>query len=37
MNALLVVSTPPYGSEGPYNALRLADALPCATRPWRSS
>ncbi len=27
MNALLVVSTPPYGSEGPYNALRLADAL----------
>jgi sulfur relay (sulfurtransferase) complex TusBCD TusD component (DsrE family) len=24
---LLVVSTPPYGSEGPYNALRLAEAL----------
>ena len=27
MRILLVVSTPPYGSEGPYNALRLADAL----------
>ena len=27
MHALLVVTTPPYGSEGPYNALRLADAL----------
>jgi sulfur relay (sulfurtransferase) complex TusBCD TusD component (DsrE family) len=27
MNVLLVVSAPPYGSEGPYNALRLAEAL----------
>ncbi len=27
MSVLLVVNTPPYGSEGPYNALRLADAL----------
>ncbi len=27
MSALLIVNTPPYGSEGPYNALRLADAL----------
>lgn len=27
MTVLLVVNTPPYGSEGPYNALRLADAL----------
>lgn len=24
---LLVVNSPPYGSEGPYNALRLAEAL----------
>jgi len=27
MTVLLVVNTPPYGSEGPYNALRLAEAL----------
>lgn len=27
MTVLLVVNTPPYGSEGPYNAFRLADAL----------
>ena len=27
MDVLLVVSTSPYGSEGPYNALRLAEAL----------
>ena len=27
MSLLLVVSTAPYGSEGPYNALRLAEAL----------
>jgi uncharacterized protein involved in oxidation of intracellular sulfur len=27
MTVLLVVTTPPYGSEGPYNAFRLADAL----------
>ena len=27
MTILLVVNTPPYGSEGPYNALRLAEAL----------
>jgi uncharacterized protein involved in oxidation of intracellular sulfur len=27
MSVLLVVTTPPYGSEGPYNAFRLADAL----------
>ena len=27
MSVLLVVNTAPYGSEGPYNALRLADAL----------
>ena len=27
MSVLLVVNTPPYGSEGPYNAFRLADAL----------
>jgi uncharacterized protein involved in oxidation of intracellular sulfur len=27
MPVLLVVNTPPYGSEGPYNAFRLADAL----------
>lgn len=27
MSVLLVVSTAPYGSEGPYNAFRLADAL----------
>ena len=27
MSVLLVVSSPPYGSEGPYNAFRLADAL----------
>ena len=24
MSVLLVVNTPPYGSEGPYNAFRLA-------------
>lgn len=27
MSVLLVVNTPPYGSEGPYNAFRLAGAL----------
>jgi len=27
MSVLLVVNTPPYGSEGPYNAFRLAEAL----------
>jgi uncharacterized protein involved in oxidation of intracellular sulfur len=27
MKVLLLVEHPPYGSEGPYNALRLADAL----------
>jgi uncharacterized protein involved in oxidation of intracellular sulfur len=27
MSVLLVVNTAPYGSEGPYNAFRLADAL----------
>ena len=27
MSVLLVVNTAPYGSEGPYNALRLAEAL----------
>jgi uncharacterized protein involved in oxidation of intracellular sulfur len=27
MAVLLVVNSAPYGSEGPYNALRLADAL----------
>jgi len=27
MAVLLVVSSAPYGSEGPYNAFRLADAL----------
>lgn len=27
MAVLLVVTTAPYGSEGPYNACRLADAL----------
>ncbi len=27
MTVLLVVNTPPYGSEGPYNAFRLAEAL----------
>ncbi len=27
MNVLLVVNTAPYGSEGPYNAFRLAEAL----------
>ena len=27
MSVLLVVNTPPYGNEGPYNACRLADAL----------
>jgi uncharacterized protein involved in oxidation of intracellular sulfur len=27
MAVLVVVSTAPYGSEGPYNAFRLADAL----------
>lgn len=27
MSVLVVVNTSPYGSEGPYNALRLADAL----------
>ena len=27
MSVLLVVNTTPYGSEGPYNAFRLADAL----------
>jgi uncharacterized protein involved in oxidation of intracellular sulfur len=27
MSVLIVVNTAPYGSEGPYNALRLADAL----------
>jgi uncharacterized protein involved in oxidation of intracellular sulfur len=27
MSVLLVVSSAPYGSEGPYNAFRLADAL----------
>jgi uncharacterized protein involved in oxidation of intracellular sulfur len=27
MSALLVVNTSPYGSEGPYNAFRLAEAL----------
>ncbi len=27
MSVLLVVNTPPYGSEGPYNAFRLAESL----------
>ena len=27
MSVLLVVNTAPYGSEGPYKAVRLADAL----------
>src|SRR5665647_3376292 len=27
MSVLLVVNTSPYGSEGPYNAFRLAEAL----------
>ena len=27
MSVLLVVNAAPYGSEGPYNAFRLADAL----------
>lgn len=27
MSVLLVVNTPPYGSEGAYNAFRLAEAL----------
>ncbi len=27
MSVLLVVNTAPYGSEGPYNAARLAEAL----------
>lgn len=27
MSVLIVVNTAPYGSEGPYNAFRLADAL----------
>ncbi len=27
MAVLLVVNSSPYGSEGPYNAMRLADAL----------
>ena len=27
MKVLLLVENPPYGSEGPYNALRLTDAL----------
>jgi len=27
MKVLLLVEHPPYGAEGPYNALRLADAL----------
>lgn len=27
MKVLLVVNTAPYGSEGPYNAFRLAEAL----------
>ena len=27
MSVLLVVNSPPYGSEGPYNAFRLAEAL----------
>jgi uncharacterized protein involved in oxidation of intracellular sulfur len=27
MSVLLVVNSAPYGSEGPYNAFRLADAL----------
>ena len=27
MSVLLVVNSAPYGSEGPYNALRLAEAL----------
>jgi uncharacterized protein involved in oxidation of intracellular sulfur len=27
MNVLLVVNTPPYGSEGPHNAFRLAESL----------
>jgi uncharacterized protein involved in oxidation of intracellular sulfur len=27
MKVLLLVEHPPYGGEGPYNALRLADAL----------
>lgn len=27
MSVLLVVTTSPYGSEGPYNAFRLADAF----------
>jgi sulfur relay (sulfurtransferase) complex TusBCD TusD component (DsrE family) len=26
MSVLLVVNTSPYGSEGPYNAFRLAEA-----------
>ena len=27
MSVLIIVNTAPYGSEGPYNAFRLADAL----------
>ena len=27
MSVLLVVNSPPYGSEGPYNAFRLAESL----------
>ncbi len=30
MTILLTVNTAPYGSEGPYNALRLAEALAAA-------
>jgi sulfur relay (sulfurtransferase) complex TusBCD TusD component (DsrE family) len=27
MATTIVIARPPYGSEGPYNALRLADLL----------
>jgi sulfur relay (sulfurtransferase) complex TusBCD TusD component (DsrE family) len=30
MSTVVMVTTPPYGSEGPFNALRLAEALVLA-------
>jgi uncharacterized protein involved in oxidation of intracellular sulfur len=33
MSVLLVVNTAPYGSEGPYNALRLAEGLALRGEP----
>jgi uncharacterized protein involved in oxidation of intracellular sulfur len=33
MAVLLVVNSAPYGSEGPYNAFRLADALALRDEP----